>query len=72
MELTNAQKDDCERTSDRNHLKANPRANPEGLANNNLLQYSQLPWGAWLFEQARMTSDLTTSTKRKMSVNELL
>ena len=36
------------------------------------LRPSQLPWGAWLFEQAVVSSSLSTSSKRKMLVVKCL
>lgn len=47
-------------------------ASPEGPLDNQVLQQSQLPWAAWLFEHAGLTSRLSTSSKRKMLVINLL
>lgn len=67
MEATNTQED----TLTGARLKARPSANPnkstEGLTIADE-QQSMLPWAAWLFEQAALTSNLRTSSKRKMSV----
>ena len=48
------------------HLEANIEA--EMSMDDKVVQQSQLPWAAWLFEQAGLTSSLSTSIRRKMSV----
>lgn len=52
------------------HLEASPVGVPTDQSEGQPLQQSQLPWAAWLFEQAVVTSSLSTSSKRKMSVTK--
>ena len=50
------------------HLEASPVGVPTDQREDQTLQQSQLPWAAWVFEQAVVTSSLSASSKRKMSV----
>ena len=68
----NAQEEACPEACEGIRLEANPEERAERSTGDNsgdkVLQQSQLPWAAWFFEQAGLTSILNTSIRRKMLV----
>ena len=70
MDVINTQKEARAEACERIRLEANTEAerSTDDNEDDKVLQQSQLPWAAWFFEQARLTSSLSTSIRRKMSV----